>query len=580
VKAKQKDEKRSAEARRVFRQDFQSRGGQTTARRKEEPMKTQTRDLLVVDDEQVVCDSCARILGEKGFRVQTETNPSKALRMATEKEYAVILLDIKMPAIDGFEFIKELKKKHKDVRVVMITGYPSTENFATAGQLGAVDFIPKPFSPDELLDAVAKVMPAEEKRVETEVAERVEAPAAIERAPQPVEGEPATEYITRYRFMDEVWVKLDDYGVARVGAFLSSDEAREIADVHLPEVGDVVYRGLPLASFGINGRPQRIVPSPVTGEIVETNTALIEDKPGIWHHPCREGWIARIRPENAQEEIAECRTRHVIVAMDNEALGRRQARELGTLGCSAAVAVSPGTTLEAINRNQSGLVLVDAASFGNDGPKMVGWINEKFAEAKVVVVADPDSRWEAEYRAHKIFYYAVKPLTNAELIDILNSAFGATIEPAPEMAASGKLPTSVSKVTITNRYSQEVNLLVSGEALLNNKGVGLQLRNLIFSENYPITFTLGTRHFEAIDLMREANLCDRILILEARDTGKVPGSVTVVDGCEALRGVGGSEYGIKTLVIQPNGEQKGALVFDARTSRAVAEFIMNKMASK
>ncbi|KPJ60655.1 MAG: hypothetical protein AMJ46_05165 [Latescibacteria bacterium DG_63] len=375
-------------------------------------------------------------------------------------------------------------------------------------------------------------------------------------------------------------MRLDDYGVARVGAFLSSDEAREIADVRLPGVGEVVYRGLPLACFSVNGRPQHIVPSPITGEIVEVNNALIDTKPGTWHNPCREGWIARIRPENVEEDLAACRTRHVIVAIDNERAGKRQAIELMDLGCSADVAVSPGTTFEAIKRNESSLVLIDAASFGNDGPKMVENINEKFAKAKVVVVADPDSRWEAEYRAHKIFYYAVKPLTNTELIDVLNSAFGAAIEPAPEIAPAGKLPNRVSKVSITNRHSQEVNLLVSGEALLNNKGVGLQLRNLIFSENYPITFTLGARRFDAIDLIREANVCDRILVLEARDTGKVPGAVTVIQGCEALKGMSGSEYGIKTLMIQPNGEESGELVFDARTSRAVAEFIINEMASK
>ncbi len=556
-------------------------GRTMTALRKEEAMKTQTRDLLVVDDEQVVCESCARILGERGFRVQTETDPSKALRMATENDYAVILLDIKMPTIDGFEFIRELKKKHRNVRVVMITGYPSTENFETAEELGAVDFIPKPFSPDELLDAVTKFVPEEHTVVDTAVSEPEESlVAAVGKEAESVERRLETQDAGRIRFLDEAWVKPDDYGVARVGALLSGDEAREIIGMRLPTVGDLVHKGLPLASFSVNGRPEHVVPSPVTGEIVEVNTALINAKPGTWHNPCRDGWIARIRPENLENDIAGCDSRHVVLAIDDERAGKRRAKELSELGCVVDVAVSPATTLEAIRRSEANLVLIDAASFESDGPRLVDGINEDFAGTKVVVVADPDSRWESEYRTRRIFYYAVRPLTNAELIDILSSTFGAAIEPAPETAPSRKLPNQISKVSITNHHSQEVNLLVTGEALASNKGVGLQLRSLIFSKRYPITFTLGARRFGTIDLIREANLCDRMLVLDVKDTGKVPGAVTVIPGCEALKGVSGNDNTIKTLLIQPSAQTKGEINFDARTCRAIAGFILNEMTSK
>ncbi|MFH0777992.1 MAG: response regulator, partial [Candidatus Eisenbacteria bacterium] len=110
-------------------------------------MKTETtKNLLVVDDEKVVCDSCARILGDRGFKVETSTDPSAGLKLATENDYAVILLDIKMPVVDGLEFLEELKKKHrKNTRVIMITGYASPENATAAMKLGAADFIPKPF---------------------------------------------------------------------------------------------------------------------------------------------------------------------------------------------------------------------------------------------------------------------------------------------------------------------------------------------------------------------------------------------------------------------------------------------------
>ncbi|UCF77794.1 MAG: response regulator [Candidatus Eiseniibacteriota bacterium] len=550
------------------------------ARNREEAMKTQTGNLLVVDDEQVVCDSCARILGERGFNVETETDPSKALRMAEQNDYAVILLDIKMPRIDGFEFIKEVRKKHKDARIVMITGYPSNDNVKMAEQLGVADFIPKPFSPDELLEAITKLVPKD--LTDTKVAEPEEA-VSVAPIAEPVsaltEERRGIHYESEYAFLDEAWVRREEHGVARVGAFLSSDEARETTAVQLPRVGDRTYKGLPLASFSVSRGMRHIVPSPITGKVIAVNTALADAKAGTWVNPCRDGWIACVRSESVDTDLATCGTRKVILAMADETAGERQAKELAELGCASQVAVSMGTTLEALNTSSSSLVLLDAASFDADGPQLVAAINERFSNAKVVVVADPDSRWEAEYRALKIFYYAVKPLTDAELLDVLDSAFGTTIEPAPEVAPSGTLPDWVSKVRITNRHSQDVNLLVSGEALLAHKGVGLQLRKLIFEGNYPITFTLGAKSYDAIEVMQEANRCDRMLFLESRDSGRVPGSVEITSGCATLKGIGGGDERVKTLVIQPKSETSGELVFDARTSKAIAEFILGQMES-
>jgi DNA-binding response OmpR family regulator len=535
-------------------------------------MKTETKNLLVVDDEKVVCDSCARILSDRGYVVETSTDASKALKLATEKDYAVILLDIKMPSVDGLEFLEELRKRRKDVRVVVITGYSTPENTAAARRLGAVDIVPKPFSPDELLSAVTKLIPTEETR-------RAAGAVAVEAKPAVAEVPRGVEYSKEYYFLDEAWMQRAAYNSVKVGAFLASEDAKAISSVQLPEAGELVYRGLPIAAVTLEGKPQRLIPSPVTGEVVEVNKALAGAKPDAWARPCQAAGIANVRPTNLDEDLLACATRSVVLATADEKKGKEQAGRLTDLGCAVEVAKTQEVASEAIRRNKSRLFIIDATSYGNKGPDMVKYFNSTFPEVKVVVMAAQGSKSEADYRAHKILYYALEPMTEPEVIDLLNSVFGPTLRPAPEVAPSRKLPNWICKISITNRQGKKVNLLSSGEVLFSHKGLGLQLRDLIFGKSYPITFTLGAKNYNVIDIINEVENCDRLLFLEAKDAGRIPGSVVVTSGSELLKGMGSGEHKIKTLAVQPSGKESTELVFDARASSALAEFILKEMTS-
>ena len=77
---------------------------------------------------------------------------------ATEKDYAIILLDIKMPNMDGIQFLERLRQKKPDVPVLIITGYPSIPNAAAAMRLGACDYVTKPFTSEEITWAVQRVL--------------------------------------------------------------------------------------------------------------------------------------------------------------------------------------------------------------------------------------------------------------------------------------------------------------------------------------------------------------------------------------------------------------------------------------
>jgi CheY-like chemotaxis protein len=114
--------------------------------------------LLVVDDEPVVCESCRRILTGRGFTVETSTDSRTGLRMAEQGDYDAILLDLQMPYVDGVRFLERLRECGKNVPVVIITGQGGQGSARQIERLGAREYVPKPFTPAELSEAVWRVV--------------------------------------------------------------------------------------------------------------------------------------------------------------------------------------------------------------------------------------------------------------------------------------------------------------------------------------------------------------------------------------------------------------------------------------
>jgi len=114
--------------------------------------------LLVVDDEAAICQACRRIFTRQGFEVEQSTNALEGLSRATEGDYAAILLDVKMPDMDGIEFLAELRKKKPDVPVMIVTAYPSAASAAAAARLGASEYLTKPFTPEQITESVRRML--------------------------------------------------------------------------------------------------------------------------------------------------------------------------------------------------------------------------------------------------------------------------------------------------------------------------------------------------------------------------------------------------------------------------------------
>ena len=110
--------------------------------------------LLVVDDEEAICEGCRRILSRQGFEVDKTSDPREGLSRATADDYAAILLDIKMPGMTGLDFLSELRSTRTDIPVILMTGFPSVPTAVSAISLGAAGYVTKPFTPEEITQAV------------------------------------------------------------------------------------------------------------------------------------------------------------------------------------------------------------------------------------------------------------------------------------------------------------------------------------------------------------------------------------------------------------------------------------------
>lgn len=114
--------------------------------------------VLVVDDEPVVVNSMRKILMRKGFSVEGAYTFTEAMAQVFSQDYGLVLLDMKMPDGNGLDLLPKIKQKRPDLHVVIVTGYASISTAVEAIRKGASDYIPKPFTPEELYCVASRVL--------------------------------------------------------------------------------------------------------------------------------------------------------------------------------------------------------------------------------------------------------------------------------------------------------------------------------------------------------------------------------------------------------------------------------------
>ena len=114
--------------------------------------------MLCVDDKEDLRDALAQQFSNEDFDVDTADDGDIALQMILGGNYDIVLLDIKMPRMDGLTVLQELKKANKNPYVIMLTGVNEVAIAEECVKMGAKDFVSKPYDPEELLHVVIKVL--------------------------------------------------------------------------------------------------------------------------------------------------------------------------------------------------------------------------------------------------------------------------------------------------------------------------------------------------------------------------------------------------------------------------------------
>jgi DNA-binding response OmpR family regulator len=127
-------------------------------REKGEVMKSRAVEILVLDDDPDTGEVLRHYLGKEGFKVDVITSPRAGLEQVAKQQYHILILDMRMPEMNGIEVLNAIRERDKDLAVIVLTGYPSVETAVASLKGGVADYVEKPIDPVKLVASVREVI--------------------------------------------------------------------------------------------------------------------------------------------------------------------------------------------------------------------------------------------------------------------------------------------------------------------------------------------------------------------------------------------------------------------------------------
>lgn len=257
--------------------------------------------ILAVDDEAIILDSFRKILVVAGYSIDTVEKGREALGLILKNDYDFVFTDLKMPEMDGLEVTKAVKHLRPDIDVIVITGYASIDTAVETMKFGAMDYVQKPFTEDELISFFNKSLIKRKDRIARQMKPtvRLVTPSIKESGSQHEFNVPAGIFVSR----NHTWVNVEMNGTARVGI---DDFVRKtigkIDAVVLPKLNKEIKKGEVLFSLKHHSRTIDIS-SPISGTVTLVNTEQLEHPELIALNPFELSWMCCIEPSNLSEEL-------------------------------------------------------------------------------------------------------------------------------------------------------------------------------------------------------------------------------------------------------------------------------------
>jgi CheY-like chemotaxis protein/glycine cleavage system H lipoate-binding protein len=252
------------------------------------------RDILVIEDEPMVTQAVVLVCGDEGMTVTAVESAAEALERLRQQRFRLVLCDIMMQGLDGFQFLEQLAGNGIEVPVVMMTGYSTVENAVRSLSAGAVDYLPKPFTADELLTVVRRALRSSALQDAAESA-GLEREGSLPFVPCPA------HYL---RLGCVSWALMEDEGTARIGVsdlFLKAAEG--IEELELAEPGEDLLQGIPCAVATSPDGSKHPIMCPMSGKVLEINGDVQASPSLVEKDPYFKGWLYRILPSDPESNL-------------------------------------------------------------------------------------------------------------------------------------------------------------------------------------------------------------------------------------------------------------------------------------
>jgi len=257
-------------------------------------MKT-WRDILLVSDEGVVQKVTRQIVDLDSLGMDLAVDLRSARSSMEAALYKLILSDLKLPGGSGFELIEMARACSPATQVVIMTGYATFENAVRSFELGAFDFLPKPFDVPELRGIVRRGLRA--------WARLLEQPG--ERPKSTVEPWKVTRPPARHGLGRHSWTSTDPSGVATCGIGETiARTADPLIRVELPAIEEDLLQGDQMARLIPVDRTVYRVWTPLSGRVIAANDRLRHDPNLLVRDPDGAGWLVKILPQDLEGELA------------------------------------------------------------------------------------------------------------------------------------------------------------------------------------------------------------------------------------------------------------------------------------
>jgi len=276
--------------------------------------------ILCVDDEPVILDSFRKILVLDGYCVDTVETGQEALGLIQSRHYDFVFTDLKMPQMDGVEVTKAVKHLRPDIDVVIITGFATVETAVECMKYGAMDYVQKPFTEDELLEFVKKILIKRQDRIQKQLKPKVHITHLAE-----------SKHFKTYEFAipggvfispGHCWASMEQDGAVKVGI---DDFAKKLIGridaVDFPNLGMIVKVGQPLFSIKQGTRTVNFN-SPLSGKVTKINSPLKNEIESLDITPYESNWICILDADNLDTEIKNMKIGKTAVTYYQEDIDR------------------------------------------------------------------------------------------------------------------------------------------------------------------------------------------------------------------------------------------------------------------